>query len=108
MTIKVAVLGAKGRMGSETVKAINAASDLEVVAQLDLGDSLDTLKSTGAEVIVDFTHPDAVMANLEFAINNKIHVLSEQQALTISESQKSRAGYQRILVLAQSSRQILV
>lgn len=75
MTIKVAVLGAKGRMGSETVKAINAASDLELVAQLDLGDSLDTLKSTGAEVIVDFTHPDAVMANLEFAINNKIHVV---------------------------------
>lgn len=75
MTIKVAVLGAKGRMGSETVKAINSASDLELVAQIDVGDSLDLLKSSKAEVIVDFTHPDSVMTNLEFAINNGIHVV---------------------------------
>lgn len=75
MSIKVAVLGAKGRMGSETVKAINAAPDLELVAQLDLGDSLETLNQKGAQVVVDFTHPDAVMKNLEFAINNGIHVV---------------------------------
>lgn len=75
MSIKVAVLGAKGRMGSETVKAVNAAPDLELVAQLDLGDSLETLKQMGAQVVVDFTHPDAVMKNLEFAINNGIHVV---------------------------------
>ena len=75
MSIKVAVLGAKGRMGSETVKAINAAPDLELVAQLDLGDSLETLNQKGAQVVVDFTHPDAVMKNLEFAINNGIHIV---------------------------------
>ncbi len=75
MSIKVAVLGAKGRMGSETVKAVNAAPDLELVAQLDLGDSLETLKQMGAQVVVDFTHPDAVMKNLEFAIKNGIHVV---------------------------------
>jgi len=39
MKIKVAVLGAKGRMGSESVKAISAANDLDLVASLDLGDS---------------------------------------------------------------------
>ena len=43
MSIKVAVLGAKGRMGAESVKAISGTSDLEIVAQLDLGDSLDKL-----------------------------------------------------------------
>ena len=75
MSIKVAVLGAKGRMGSETVKAISGTTDLEVVAQLDLGDSLDKLVSSGAQVVVDFTHPDSVMANLEFAINNGISVV---------------------------------
>ena len=75
MTIKVAVLGAKGRMGAETVKAINAASDLNLVAQIDIGDSLEQLKTSGAQVVVDFTHPDAVMKNLEFAINNGIHVV---------------------------------
>lgn len=75
MSIKVAVLGAKGRMGAETVKTIKAASDLELVAELDLGDSLDQLVSSGAQVIVDFTHPDSVMANLDFAINHGISVV---------------------------------
>ena len=75
MSIKVGVLGAKGRMGSEAVKAISAADDLEVVAQIDLGDSLDQLISSGVQTIVDFTHPDAVMGNLEFAISNGINVV---------------------------------
>lgn len=75
MTINVGVLGAKGRMGTETVKAILAATDLQLVAQIDLGDSLEQLATSGAQVVVDFTHPDAVMKNLEFAINNGIHVV---------------------------------
>lgn len=75
MKIKVAILGAKGRMGTESVKAISAADDLELVASLDLGDSLDLLKSSGAEVVLDFTHPDSVMKNIEYAINGGIHVV---------------------------------
>jgi len=75
MTIKVAVLGAKGRMGATTVTAINETTDLELVAALDIGDSLDLLVSSGAEVVVDFTHPESVMSNLEFAIKNKINVV---------------------------------
>jgi len=73
--MKVAVLGAKGRMGAETVAAIESANDLTLSAALDLGDSLDQLVKTGTEVVVDFTHPDSVMKNLEFAINNGIHVV---------------------------------
>jgi 4-hydroxy-tetrahydrodipicolinate reductase len=75
MSIKVAVLGAKGRMGQESVKAISANSDLELVAALDLGDSLENLVTSKAEVVVDFTHPDSVMANLEFAITHGINVV---------------------------------
>ena len=75
MSIKVAVLGAKGRMGSEAVKAISAVEDLELVAQLDVGDSLDDLIKSGAQTVVDFTHPDSVMGNLEFAIKNGINVV---------------------------------
>lgn len=75
MTIKVGVLGSKGRMGSEAVRAISGAKDLELVAQIDLNDSLDVLVNNGAEVIVDFTHPDAVMQNLEFAISLGIHIV---------------------------------
>lgn len=75
MSIKVGVLGAKGRMGQEVMRAVNEAPDLELVAALDLGDSLDQLVSNKAEVVVDFTTPDAVMANLEFVINHGIHAV---------------------------------
>ncbi len=73
--IKVGVLGARGRMGSEVVKAVNEASDLELVAALDLGDSLDALVSNGAQVVVDFTTPDSVMVNLEFLISKNINAV---------------------------------
>jgi 4-hydroxy-tetrahydrodipicolinate reductase len=71
--IKVGVLGAKGRMGSEVVKAVNAATDLELAATVDLGDSMDALKS--CDVVVDFTNPDGVMKNLEFLISNDINAV---------------------------------
>ena len=73
--IKVGVLGARGRMGSEVVTAVTEAADLELVAALDLGDSLDALVSAGAQVVVDFTTPDSVMANLEFLISHNIHAV---------------------------------
>ena len=73
--INVAVLGAKGRMGAEVVKAVEAASGMSLVAALDIGDSLDQLKNAGAKVVVDFTTPDCVMANLEFLISNGINAV---------------------------------
>ena len=73
--IRVGVLGARGRMGAEAVKAVTNASDLELVAALDLGDSLEKLLSNKAEVVIDFTTPDSVMKNLEFLINNDIHAV---------------------------------
>lgn len=73
--IKVGVLGARGRMGAEVVAAVEAAADCQLVAALDLGDSLDQLVSSGAQVVVDFTTPDAVMANLEFLIAHNIHAV---------------------------------
>ena len=73
--IKVGVLGARGRMGAEVVAAVEAAADCQLVAALDLGDSLDQLISSGAQVVVDFTTPDSVMANLEFLIAHKIHAV---------------------------------
>jgi 4-hydroxy-tetrahydrodipicolinate reductase len=73
--INVAVLGARGRMGSEVVKAVEATDGLALVAALDLGDSLDQLKGSAAHVVVDFTTPDSVMSNLEFLINNGMNVV---------------------------------
>lgn len=73
--INVAVLGARGRMGAEVVKAVSGAKDLKLVAELDLGDSLDQLISSKAQVVVDFTTPDSVMANLEFLISHSVHAV---------------------------------
>ena len=73
--IKVGVLGARGRMGAEVVKAVTEATDLELVAAIDLGDSLDQIVSSGAQVVVDFTTPDSVMANLEFLISKGINAV---------------------------------
>jgi 4-hydroxy-tetrahydrodipicolinate reductase len=62
-------------MGSEVVKAVTDATDCELVAALDQGDSLDALVTSGAQVVVDFTTPDVVMANLEFLVKNSIHAV---------------------------------
>jgi 4-hydroxy-tetrahydrodipicolinate reductase len=64
--IKVGVLGARGRMGSEVGRALAAADDLELAAEVDEGDALDGL--AGCAVVVDFTHPGVVMDNLRWCI----------------------------------------
>jgi 4-hydroxy-tetrahydrodipicolinate reductase len=73
--INVGVLGAHGRMGSEVIKAVSSAQGLALVATLDVGDSLDTVVTSGTQVVVDFTTPDAVMGNLEFLIKAGINVV---------------------------------
>jgi 4-hydroxy-tetrahydrodipicolinate reductase len=60
-------------MGATVVKAVEGASDMKVVAALDAGDDFAAL--AGAQVVVDFTHPDAVMDNLEFCIDHGIHAV---------------------------------
>ena len=75
MTVRVAVLGSAGRMGAEVVKAVSGADDLELVAALDQGDDLAALTEAGAQVVVDFTAPDAVMGNLEHVIGQGIHAV---------------------------------
>jgi 4-hydroxy-tetrahydrodipicolinate reductase len=60
-------------MGSEVCKAVEAADDLELVAAIDQGDALSDASS--AQVVVDFTTPDVVMTNLEWAIGQGIHTV---------------------------------
>ncbi|MEU5430096.1 4-hydroxy-tetrahydrodipicolinate reductase [Streptomyces olivoreticuli] len=71
--LRVAVIGAHGRIGSEAVRAVEAAEDMELVAALGRGDKLETLTEAGAQVAVELTHPDSVMDNLEFCVANGIH-----------------------------------
>ena len=70
--IRVAVVGASGRMGGEVVRAVDAVDDMELVAALGSDDPLSRLVDSGTEVVVDFTVPGAVMDTLEFVIAHGI------------------------------------
>lgn len=71
--INVGVLGARGRMGAEVCRAVGEAADMELVAAVDTGDPFDPLGQ--AEVVVDFTHPDAVMDNLRWCVERGLHAV---------------------------------
>jgi 4-hydroxy-tetrahydrodipicolinate reductase len=71
--IRVGVLGARGRMGQTVVEAVEGAPGLEVVAALDAGDDFAPLSA--AQVVVDFTHPDAVMDNLKYLVEHDLHAV---------------------------------
>jgi 4-hydroxy-tetrahydrodipicolinate reductase len=71
--VRVGVLGARGRMGSEVCRAVDAADDLDLVAMVDAGDWLFTVADAGAQVVVDFTAPDVVMDNIRWCIDEGIH-----------------------------------
>jgi len=73
--LRVAVIGAQGRVGSVIADAVRAAEDLELVAAIDKDDSLTALTDAGAEIAVDFTHPGVVMSNVEFLVRNGIHAV---------------------------------
>jgi 4-hydroxy-tetrahydrodipicolinate reductase len=69
--IKVGVLGARGRVGSEVCRVVEAADGTDLVAAVDAGDALDDLAA--ADVVVDFTHPDVVMDNLRWCVSRGLH-----------------------------------
>jgi len=71
--IRVGVLGARGKVGREVCRAVDAAPDMELVAMVDVGDWLFNVADAGADVVVDFTHPDVVMDNVRFCVDQDIH-----------------------------------
>ncbi|MBB6170746.1 4-hydroxy-tetrahydrodipicolinate reductase [Nocardiopsis mwathae] len=71
--IKVGVFGAHGRMGSEVVKAVQEAADTELVAGIDAAGEREKVR--GADVVVDFTHPEVVLDNLRWLAANGIHAV---------------------------------
>jgi len=99
--IKVGVLGAKGRMGSQVSSAVAAAPDTELVAQVDVGDSLDALSA--ADVVVDFTHPGAVMDNLHWCIDHGLAT-----AVGTSGFDKARLGEVRGWLASQPAARSLI
>ena len=75
MSIAVAVLGAAGRMGSTVCDAVEAADGLELVARLDVNDTLDTAALNGAQTVVDFTVPAVTENNVHTLIDLGVNVV---------------------------------
>ena len=73
--MRVGVLGAKGKVGATMVQAVEAADDLTFTAGVDAGDPLTLFTDSQTEIVIDFTHPDVVMDNLKFLIDNGIHAV---------------------------------
>ena len=73
--IRVGVLGSRGRMGSEVCRAVEGAADLELVVTGDEGDWSAEFAAARPRVVVDFTHPDAVLDNLRWLLEHDINVV---------------------------------
>ena len=73
--MKVAVLGAAGRMGKNVCDAIAASPDLELVATVDAGDDFSAIATSGAEVAVDFTVPSVTEENVHRLIDAGVHAV---------------------------------
>lgn len=73
--IRVAVLGASGRMGATTVRAVQEADGLDLVAALDAGDDLRAVTDAGAHVAVDFTVPSATEQNVHALVDAGVHAV---------------------------------
>ena len=73
--LRVGVLGAQGKVGREVCRAVEAADDLVLSAEIDVDDELAALTAAGVQAVVDFTHHDVVMGNLRFCIDHGIHAV---------------------------------
>lgn len=71
--IQVGVFGVSGRMGSEVVRAVGRSDGMTVVGGSDLGEPREQVER--AQVVVDFTHPDAVMDNIEWCVERGINMV---------------------------------
>jgi 4-hydroxy-tetrahydrodipicolinate reductase len=94
--IKVAVVGASGRMGSQVCRAVDAATGVTLVGRFDQGDDLGDLG--GADVAVEFTVPDASPANVAHCVARGVHVVvgttgwTEDRVATLREQVADRPG----------------
>ena len=105
--IRVGVFGALGRMGAEVCRAVLADPETQLVAAVDpqangekiavrggsvtIGDEIDVISQADTDVVVDFTHPDAVMDNVRWCIRHAVHVVVGTTGLSDANLDEMRA-----------------
>jgi 4-hydroxy-tetrahydrodipicolinate reductase len=85
MSLRVGVLGARGRMGSEACRAIESDEELQLAARIGRGDDLVELTSAGADAAVDFTTPSAAKDNVRFCLDRGIHAVVGTSGLSSAD-----------------------
>ena len=102
--MKVAILGAAGRMGRMLMKLAEADANLEVVAKVDVVDGYDTTWPAGTEAVVDFSFHAAVAPNVEKAAAEGVAYVIGTTGLTAEEQARVDACIGKIpLVQAANS-----
>lgn len=72
---RIAVLGAKGRMGVASVRAIDASSDMSVVSEVDLGDDIQDVVKQKADIVLVYSPPDVAHDHVQWCIEQGLHVV---------------------------------
>ena len=112
--MRIAIVGAGGRMGAEVCRAVAATDDLELVAAVDpqaagrhlaevagidgpvgelrIAEHLDVLLDTDVEVAVEFTGPASVGDNLHWLLSHGIHAVVGATGLSAEQLERARAA----------------
>ncbi len=88
---RVAVIGAHGRMGTAVCSAVEGEPDLDLVARVGSGDSLEVVLDAGADVAVEFTTPESVKGNTAWLLERGVHVVVGATGLTDADLEELRA-----------------
>jgi len=102
MGVRVAVVGARGRMGSLVCRTVDAADDLELVAEIDASDGLEGVVEAEAAVAVEFSTPRTVHPNTAWLLDRGIHTVVGATGLTSAQLDdlRRRTGTAHCLVAA--------
>ena len=100
--IKVSVVGAKGRMGSHVVDAVNAAADTELALALDAGDDLAAITPENTDVVVEFTVPSVSLGNVLALVKQGVDVVVGTTGWTEEKLDQVRAALAAALREGQS------
>jgi 4-hydroxy-tetrahydrodipicolinate reductase len=110
VAVRVGVVGAAGRMGAEVCRAVAGADDLELVAAVDvsaagealrdrtgvdleltISDELEALTAAGCEVVVEFTGPASVGANLRWLLEHGLHAVVGATGIDAEDLEAARS-----------------
>lgn len=97
--MKVAILGAAGRMGHMLCDLVDRSEELELVAKCDIREDYPRTWPAGTEAVIDFTFHEAVPANIAKAAEEGIVYVLGTTGLTEDEQKSVDAAAEKIPVV---------